>query len=458
MKLLIVDDNYDDRKLLRYTLERHGCETIFEASDGREGFEMAESNRPDLIISDALMPRMDGFQFLRMIKMDPELKSIPFVFHSAVYTGYKEEELALSLGAEMFIVKPKEPEELWNCIAAVIEKLAQGKEPSHQIELMEEEQNFLKKYDEIVTAKLEEKVRELEDALRRLGETEADLKKSNEELEIRVAERTRELEISRAELASQHVELLKTYHDLKTETAERIQAMKELREKDQMLIQQCRMAAMGEMLSNIAHYWRQPLNIVVLKLQELALAREVSKELLGANVGKSMEIIFQLSRTIDDFRMFSAPDKEKSWFEVDQVVAKAVSFIEESFRDQLIVMDVSSTGQLQCNGYRNELGQVILNILMNARDTILERGTPNARITVRSWKENDRIVVTITDNAGGIEEEIMAKIFDPYFTTKEQGKGSGVGLFMSKKIVETQMGGRLTARNVEGCAEFRIEI
>jgi len=458
MKYLIVDDNYNDRKLLRYNLERHGCDHIIEAANGQEGLEMAQANRPDLIISDALMPRMDGFQFLRLIKMDETLKSIPFVFYSAVYTGYKEEELALSLGAESFIVKPKEPEELWDCIVGVMEKLARGKEANLRTELMEEEKNFLKKYDEIVTAKLEEKVRELEEALGRLTEAEGALKKSNEELELRVAERTGELEMSRAALAAQNEELQKTYQDLQTETAERLQAMNELREKDQLLIQQCRMAAMGEMLGNIAHHWRQPLNVVGLKLQELTLDRNISKELLEANVAEAMKILYGLSKTIDDFRVLSAPDKEKCWFEVGQVVAQAVSFLEEGFKEQHIAIEAASSGYLQVNGYPKEFGQVILNLLMNARDTFWERGTGNALITVRSWSENGRIVVTVTDNAGGIEEEIIEKIFDPFFTTKDQGKGTGVGLFISKRIIETKMAGRLTARNVAGGAEFRIEL
>jgi CheY-like chemotaxis protein len=413
MKLLIVDDNQSDRRLLRYILEPHGFDTIWEAGDGQEGFAMAQQHRPDLIISDALMPRTDGFQLLRMLKLDPALKSTPFIFYSAIYTGYQEEELARSLGAETFIVKPKEPEELWSAIAAVLERLAAGKEPSQHTEPMEEEKNFLRKYDEMVTAKLEEKVRELEGALAQLREAENALKRSNEELETRVAERTRELELKRAELAAQHEELLKTYHDLERETAERVKAMEKLRESDHILIQQCRVAAMGELLSNIAHHWRQPLNVVGLTLQELRLTKEVSKESLDANVAKCMEIIYQLSKTIDDFRIFSAPDRGKRLFEVEQIVAKAVSFVADNFRDQHIAMEVSSTGHPQCDGYPNELGQVILNILMNARDTILQRGAPDARVTVRSSAENGRIVVTITDNAGGIEEEIIDRIFDP---------------------------------------------
>jgi len=113
---------------------------------------------------------------------------------------------------------------------------------------------------------------------------------------------------------------------------------------------------------------------------------------------------------------------------------------------------------LQVNGYPNEYSQVLLNILMNAKDALLERGICDPLITVASWQENGRAVVTITDNAGGIKDEIMGNIFDAYFTTKNLGKGTGIGLFMSKKIIENRMGGRLTVRNVAGGAEFRIEV
>jgi CheY-like chemotaxis protein len=117
MNILIVEDNAVDRRLLRHTLERHGC-TVIEARDGEEGLDLAIRHHPDIIVSAALMPRMDGFQLLRALKADPHLKSIPFLFYSATYSG--EQELALSLGAEAFVVKPTEPEELWEKTCAVM--------------------------------------------------------------------------------------------------------------------------------------------------------------------------------------------------------------------------------------------------------------------------------------------------------------------------------------------------
>jgi PAS domain S-box-containing protein len=170
MNILIVDDRADDRKLLRYNIERHG-HSVMEAGDGQEGLELAAKHKPDLIISDALMPGMDGFQFLRAIKADKNLKDIPFVFYSATYTGCKEEELAFSLGAVAFIVKPKEPEEFWKELSSIIGEnglVCSGKRTC----LLEDKEEYLEKYAGIVAAKLEEKVCELEKAGAAIAESE----------------------------------------------------------------------------------------------------------------------------------------------------------------------------------------------------------------------------------------------------------------------------------------------
>jgi two-component system, chemotaxis family, CheB/CheR fusion protein len=266
---------------------------------------------------------------------------------------------------------------------------------------------------------------------------------------------------SRAELESQNKKLHESYNKLKAEVAERVRMVEELREKEQMLIQQNRMAAMGEMLNNIAHQWRQPLNAVGALVQEIGLSHsfgEFSQELLDANIAKAMEIVEHMSHTIDDFRRFFLPDKEKRLFKVDKTVRKAISLIGDDFRNQGITIEINATGEPEAYGFPNEYSQVLLNIMMNARDALLEQNISDARVTVCIEREGDRAVVTITDNAGGINEEIMDRVFDAYFTTKELGKGTGIGLFMSKTIIEKNMGGRLTVRNVGDGAEFRIEV
>ncbi|OGW26882.1 MAG: hypothetical protein A2X56_09020 [Nitrospirae bacterium GWC2_57_13] len=164
MRVLIVDDNAEDRRLLKLNLEHHSC-TVIEAQDGLQGLELAKTGKPDLIISDALMPRMDGFQLLRKVKQDAALKSVPFIFYSAVYTGSREAELAISLGAADFIIKPKEPKEFWIDVQSVIEECRLKKERPVEARLIEKEQEYLEKYSTIVAMKLEEKVQELEKAL-----------------------------------------------------------------------------------------------------------------------------------------------------------------------------------------------------------------------------------------------------------------------------------------------------
>lgn len=275
-----------------------------------------------------------------------------------------------------------------------------------------------------------------------------------ERLNISLAARTVELE-------TQNAELQETYRNLEQETAARHRAMEEVREKEQLLIQQGRMAALGEMLGNIAHQWRQPLNVIGVRIQELGLAfkyGELDKELLDANVAEVKDILQYLSRTITVFQDFTVPDREKSAFRVGQVVAQTAQIIEGSLKHAGIALTVTADGDPLINGFPNEFSQVLMNLIMNARDACLEQGVANPRIAVHICSENGTTVLTIADNGGGIREEIVDKIFDPYFTTKELGKGTGVGLFLSKTIIENHMGGRLTVRNVADGSEFRIEV
>jgi signal transduction histidine kinase len=173
---------------------------------------------------------------------------------------------------------------------------------------------------------------------------------------------------------------------------------------------------------------------------------------------QSMELIRHMSQTIDDFMNYFRPDKEKVEFKVAEAIANTVSLIEDSFRNQHIGIEVVAKDDPSIFGYRNEFAQALLNILNNARDALTERNTDDPRVTITICGEGDRAVVTISDNAGGIPEDIMDKIFDPYFTTKGPQAGTGVGLFMSKAIIEKIMGGRLAARNIANGAEFRIEV
>jgi sensor domain CHASE-containing protein len=252
---------------------------------------------------------------------------------------------------------------------------------------------------------------------------------------------------------------LRTAHDeLEQRVTERTA---ELREKDRILLLQSRQAAMGEMIGNIAHQWRQPLNSLGCIIQSLPLlheAGELNRGALESAEEKVMGIIFHMSQTIDDFRNYFKPDREQSLFNVFRAVSRTVSFIEDSFRSLGIAIKVNAEESPVVNGYLNAYSQVLLNILINARDAFSERKTAQPMITIAIRAENGRSVVTISDNAGGIPEDVIDKVFEPYFTTKGPDKGTGVGLFMSKGIIERNMGGRLSVRNTEQGAEFTIEV
>ena len=284
---------------------------------------------------------------------------------------------------------------------------------------------------------------------------------ANEELELRVAKRTEDLEKSRRKLELQNKELERTYAELEVESAQRVRALQELGEKERMLLQQSRLAALGEMISNIAHQWRQPLNELGLIVQELPMMYDqgnFSRDYLKASVAKFMKVLTHTSKTIDDFRNFFKPDKEMVLFDVKEMVEKTLSLIEESFKHLRIKIRVGATGEPAIIGHPNEFSQVILNILFNARDAFIDRNVEEREVMIDIFKEGGAAVVTIADSAGGIPEAILSKIFDPYFTTRGPEQGTGIGLYMSKIIIEKNVPGRLSVRNTGQGAEFRIEV
>ena len=269
---------------------------------------------------------------------------------------------------------------------------------------------------------------------------EEELRESARLLESKVAERTKELE---------------------RESAERLRVVEELRERDRKLMLQSRQAAMGEMINNIAHQWRQPLNVLGLSIQDMQIRHELGDfdaEYLETAVNRGMKLIQHMSQTIDDFRYFFKPDKERELFDVARIIVRTIYLVEESMRHQEIKIHFEKQSDCSIYGYPNEFSQVILNMLFNSRDAFMERNLKEGQIAIRQRVEKSKMVVTVTDNAGGVPIAILDRIFDPYFSTKGPDKGTGVGLFMSKLIIEKNMNGRLSVCNVGDGAEFRIEV
>jgi len=278
------------------------------------------------------------------------------------------------------------------------------------------------------------------------------------QMEYELLEQTQLLEEEVSEREAAEASLTEMNHSLE----ERINmAVTDLRNRDLALIQQGRLASMGEMINNIAHQWRQPLNNVGLIIQSLKYsynAGTMTGDELEHEISTAMDVIMHMSHTIDDFRNFFRGDKQKETFIVSKTVHHALDFVSAALSSHHIEVELEEDETVTATGYQNEYAQVLLNILSNNREACIERGTAAPRIHIRITGKNGRSVVYIRDNCGGIADDIMPKIFDPYFTTRAPDKGTGIGLYMSKVIIEQNMGGHLTASNTEDGVEFRVEV
>ncbi len=233
----------------------------------------------------------------------------------------------------------------------------------------------------------------------------------------------------------------------------------QIKHKDQLLIQQSRQAAMGEMIGHIAHQWRQPLNALGLVLQNIHftyLLDDLSDEFMEKSAEKGKMLTSSMSKTIDDFRDFFKPNKIKEHFKIADIINSAIGLVEGSFKNSNIEIKTNLDEHIEFVGYPSEFSQVVLNILSNAKDALLEHKTEGRYVEVISYLEGTSLFVTISDNAGGIPSDVIQKVFNPYFTTKEEGKGTGIGLYMSKTIVENNMAGKLSVQNSDNGAVFTI--
>lgn len=262
------------------------------------------------------------------------------------------------------------------------------------------------------------------------------------------------LELERGRLAAEE-----SLRDLNETLEQRVLAEVARRvENERLLIQQSRLAAMGEMIGNIAHQWRQPLNALALVLANIQDAREFDELdtlTLQGYVRTGRGLIDKMAATIDDFRNFFKPNKQKTSFSVDQQIDHALGLVEGSLKNHSIAVVREKNGAILAEGFPNEFSQVLLNAVMNAKDAFLGHDIVRGVINISVRREGDFAVIDIADNAGGIPAEVLPRIFDPYFTTKE--KGTGIGLYMSKMIIEN-MGGWIDAKNRDGGAVITFGI
>ena len=259
------------------------------------------------------------------------------------------------------------------------------------------------------------------------------LRNANNSLKEKVEEKTRELRQINSDLEIR----------IKKEVDENIR-------KDRLLAQQQKMVSMGQMIENIAHQWRQPLSLITTSASGIKLKKQLNDlddDFFHNTLDNILTTSKYLSNTIDDFRYFFKPQKEKEEFYLERCCTKTIELINPNFVSQDIKI-VYKTENIKVHGYETELIQVLINILNNSKDALLSQNNDERFIFIDIFKKDDKAIIEINDNAGGIDEEIINKIYEPYFTTKHQSQGTGIGLFMCREIVNKHMNGHIDISNI----------
>ncbi len=269
-------------------------------------------------------------------------------------------------------------------------------------------------------------------------------------------------EIILKELKESRLELEALNKNLRTEvekqTMQRMRKEREANEKERILSHQSRLASMGEMIGNIAHQWRQPLtqlSSILINLEMFFERGKLTKERFEDKVKEANKQIFFMSRTIDDFRNFFVTNKKKVVYKASFVIQKVQNLMSGSLKNNNIEFIVTIEDDFEIYGYPNEIAQALLNIISNAKDVLLERGIKEAKVEV-TVTQRDKKAIIIRDNAGGIKISPIEKIFEPYFSTKHAKSGTGIGLYMTKTIIEKNNNGKIVVENSDKGAIFTI--
>ena len=286
---------------------------------------------------------------------------------------------------------------------------------------------------------------------------EVELKKSLELKEKELEQLNLNLEQKVKEQTKQLKELNKTLENRVNEE------IKKNEEKQKLLFWQSRMASLGQMLANIAHQWRQPLtelNLTLFNMKKASIQNNEKK--VDELYKESKTLISSMSSTIDDFTNFFNPQKEKKSFEIKDAINEALIILRKVIELENIHIQIDVPIDYKVIGVSNELSQVVINLIQNSKDAFIQNDITNRTIIITLKEElildKKYALLEVKDNAGGISKENIDKIFDPYFTTKYKSQGTGLGLFMSKMIIEKSLEGELSHKNIDDGSLFTISI
>jgi len=255
-----------------------------------------------------------------------------------------------------------------------------------------------------------------------------------------------------------YTELEKLNKELERRVEEKI---KEVRQKDAIILNQSKLAAMGEMINMIAHQWRQPLNAIstsAINMQIEAAMGTLNAKSIEESAKMIQEQAQLMSRVIDDFMDYAKPEKQKERFNLQEAIQDVLTMIKPQFRNHNISIIVDVPEDLEIESYKKDFEHVLLNLLSNARDALDECAKESKVVTIHAYRIGQKTKIEVKDNGCGIPENIQERIFEPYFTTKEQGKGTGLGLYMSRKIVKEKLDGDLFFVTSKDGTTFTIEL
>lgn len=545
VSILVVEDSLTQAAEVQYFLEENGYK-VDVCHDGEKAFEWLSNTQtlPDVIVSDIVMPHLDGYGLCKKIRLDEKLKNIPVILLTSLSEPHDIIQ-SIEAGANKFLTKPFDHKRLPEVIDELyintqrrsVERMEMG------IRLMFGGKDFLITADKVQILDL--LLSSYEDSYYKniqLQESRSALERLNAELEQKVQERTTELKIKeeqfrtitehtpdmivridknmnfvytnkvveelfdiyREELIGQPMSTLEEMADnlssgdivqelFKTKTIIRKEFeiktphgirwidstfvpefdennevkyvlkvsrdITELKEKDKIMMIQSRQAAMGDMIAMIAHQWRQPLSIISMEMNNIRISVELdevitNKELVQHTVDVNQQIQ-QLSQTIEDFRSYLKPTQQKEEVYIADVLEKTMNLIQKSLENNNITVEIHNTSKTKLLTYSNQLLQVFINIINNAKDILLSRKTPEAKIVISINETKDLATISICDNGGGIPKDIINRLGEPYFTTKEIN-GTGLGLYMSKIILTKNLQGTLSWENKDNGACFHI--
>jgi CheY-like chemotaxis protein/anti-sigma regulatory factor (Ser/Thr protein kinase) len=500
-KILIVDDVAANIHMLSLMLKKDY--SIIAATSGKKAIELANKHpKPDLILLDILMPEMDGYEVCKILKNSTDTQNIPVIFLSSL-SDITEQEKALRNGGNDYLVKPVTREVILNKVQTQIKlsnyhdtlnSLCKGnsqmKNKIAKILIVDDAPQNIQVAVEILKSKytvsvatsgekalslLDEGLNpdlilldivmpgmdgfeicmKLKSNLRYCNipiifltvlENEHDMVKGLELGAVDYVTKPFEPKVLKARVDS-HVKL-KMYQD---------ELLQNIKEKDDILIKQSKLATLGEMFENITHQWKQPLSVISMISSTIKLEKDIgtlddkSLDKLLNSVDDSVKHLFD---TVDNFRDFLIRDNPKEYFKMNDVVNSTLKLLDSKIKYESITINID-LDFVELLNYKNDLIQVLMNIFTNSIH-VLKELEDDKIITINSEIREDNFILIIRDNGGGISDEIIDSICDKYFSTKKKEESSGLGLYMSRKIIEDNMDGKLEIVSGEGEAIFKI--